>query len=177
MILEKLVQVGNPLLYQESTTIKNIKDSKTKDIIQNLIDSMRFFNMIWAAGVQIWEPKRIFITEIRKTPFRNPKDLDPLKIYINPKIIWYSKAQCILYEWCWSVANMKLFGPVKRPQKIIIEAFDENWNKFQLKADWLLSRVIQHEYDHINGIIFTQKITDIKKIMSQDEYIKNFYKQ
>lgn len=177
MIVDKLVQVGNPLLYKRSTIIKNIKSSQTKKIIENLIDSMRFFNMIWAAGVQIWENKRIFVTEIKHTLFRKSKDLDPLKIYINPCIISYSKSQCIIYEWCWSVANMQLFGPVKRPREILIEAFDENWDKFRLKASWLLSRVIQHEYDHINGKIFVEKITDIKKIMSQDEYIKKFHKQ
>lgn len=59
-----------------------------------------------------------------------------------------------------------------RAKKVIIEAFDEQWKNFILKADWLLSRVIQHEYDHLDWIEFTEKITDIKKIMSSEEYIK-----
>jgi len=57
-------------------------------------------------------------------------------------------------------------------EKIIIEAIDENGNKFKLKADGMLSRVIQHEYDHLCGIEFTEKITDMRKIMSSEEYIK-----
>jgi peptide deformylase len=124
------------------------------------------------AASQIGEKHRIFVTEVRKTSHRNPKDIDKLRVYINPKIIWSSKKEIVIYEGCGSVAYAKLFAPVKRPEKIIIEAFDENGDKFQFKTDGLLSRVIQHEYDHLDGIEFTEKITDIKKIMSSEEYIK-----
>ena len=78
----------------------------------------------------------------------------------------------MIYEGCGSVAYAKLFAPVRRPEKIIIEATDENGNKFRLKADGMLARVIQHEYDHLNGIEFTEKITDMRKIMSSEEYRK-----
>jgi peptide deformylase len=77
-----------------------------------------------------------------------------------------------MYEWCGSVAYTKLFAPVRRPSKVIIEAYDENQKKTTIKAEWLLGRVIQHEYDHLDGIVFTDKITDVTKIMSSEEYVK-----
>jgi peptide deformylase len=78
----------------------------------------------------------------------------------------------VIYEGCGSVAYAKLFAPVRRPEKITIEALDENGNIFRLSADGMLARVIQHEFDHLNGIEFTEKITDMRKIMSSEEYRK-----
>ncbi len=174
MIVDEIIQIWNPILSRKSKTvpIKDISSSGTKQIIQNLIDTMRANNLIWMASGQIWEKVRIFVTEVRQTQFRNPKDIDQLRIYINPKITWKSKSESIIYEWCGSVAYQKLFAPVKRPKKVIIEAYNENRERFKLEADGLLGRVIQHEYDHLDWIEFTEKITDIKKIMSSEEYRK-----
>lgn len=172
MIIKDIIQIGNPLLSQKSKFIKDIKSKEIKRVIENLIDSMRYHNLVGMAASQIGEKFRIFVTEIRQTKYRNPKDIDNLRIYINPKIIWHSKKEAVIYEGCGSVAYAKLFAPVKRPKKIIIESTDEKGNKFRLKADGLLGRVIQHEYDHLDGIEFTERITDIRKIMSYEEYIK-----
>jgi peptide deformylase len=177
MIIKEIIQIWNPILSQKSKPVKDFNSSETKKIIQDLTDTMRSNNLIGLASGQIWAKKRIFVTEVRKTPFRNPKDIDKLKVYINPKIIWKSKVESVIYEWCWSVAYTKLFAPVKRPKKILIEAYNKDWKKFQFKADGLLSRVIQHEYDHLNWIEFTEKITDIRKIMSSEEYIKRIVKK
>jgi peptide deformylase len=72
--------------------------------------------------------------------------------------------------------EIKLFGPVKRPKTITIKARDENGNKFQLKCDGLLARVIQHEYDHLFGIEFTEKIYDYKRLMDVYFYRKEIRK-
>jgi len=172
MIVKKIIQVGNPILNQKSKKVNNINSKETKKVIKDLSDSLRYHSLIGMAASQIGSKQRIFITEVRKTKFRNPNDLDKLRVYINPKITWTSKNEVIIYEGCGSVANANLFGPVKRPKKIIIKATDEKGNEFELKVDGILSRVIQHEYDHLDGIEFTEKITDIRKIMSSEEYIK-----
>ena len=128
--------------------------------------------MVGLASSQIGSKLKLFVTEVRKTSFRNPDILDHLRVYINPRITWFSKRQVTIYEGCGSVAYAKLFGPVKRPEKIIVKAIDEKGQTFVLKADGLLARVIQHEYDHLFGIEFTEKITDYRKIMSSKEYLK-----
>ncbi len=172
MVIKNVVQIGNPSLRKKSKFVINFKTKVTRQVIQDLTDSTRFHNLIGMAASQIGHKLRIFVTEVRKTPTRNPKDIDKLRVYINPKIVSRSKKQIIIYEGCGSVAYAKLFGPVSRPQKITIEAFDQAGNKFRLKADGLLSRVIQHEYDHLDGIEFTDKLTDVGKIMSKEEYLK-----
>lgn len=171
MIIKEIIQVGNPILSRGSKFVAKINSEETQRVIKNLVDSMRFHDLIGIAASQIGEKLRIFVTEVRKTKYRNIEK-DRLRVYINSKIIWSSKREIVIYEGCGSVAYAKLFAPVKRPEKIVIKAFDENGNKFRLKADGMLGRVIQHEYDHLDGIEFTEKITDIKLIMSSEEYKK-----
>lgn len=171
MTKKKIIQIGDPLLRKKTRFVKDFKARQIHKIIKNLIDSMHYHNLIGIASSQIGEEYRMFITEIRETTFRNSKR-DKLRIFINPKIIWFSKKKVVGYEGCGSVAYAKLFAPVKRPRKIIIESYDKRGNKLRLKATGLLSRVIQHEYDHLNGIEFTEKITDMRKVMSSGEYKK-----
>lgn len=171
MIIKKIIQIGNPILSQKSKFVANIDIEKTQRVVKNLVDSMRYHDLIGIASSQIGEKLRIFVTEVRKTKYRN-LPTDKLRVYINPKIVWSSKKQVVVYEGCGSVAYAKLFAPVKRPERIIIKAHDENGNKFSFKSGDMLARVIQHEYDHLNGVEFTEKITDMRKIMSSEEYKK-----
>ena len=171
MIVKEIIQIGNPILNRSSKFVAKISAEETQRVITNLVDSVRHHDLIGMAASQIGEKLIIFVTEVRKTKYRNLKK-DKLRVYINPEIVWSSKKQVVIYEGCGSVAYAKLFAPVRRPEKIIIEASDEKGNKFRLDADGMLSRVIQHEYDHLNGIEFTEKITDMRKIMSSEEYKK-----
>jgi len=171
MVIKEIVQIGNPALSQKSKFVTKINSRYTQKVITDLIDSMRFHGLIGIAAPQIGEKLRIFVTEVRNTKYRSLKS-DQLRVYINPKIVWSSKKQVIIYEGCGSVAYANLFAPVRRPEKITIEARNEKGDKFKFSADGMLSRVIQHEYDHLNGVEFTEKITDIRKIMSLGEYKK-----
>ncbi|MPM30493.1 Peptide deformylase 1 [bioreactor metagenome] len=172
MIVENIIQIGNPILRNKNKLIKNVKDKKVLETIENLVDTMRSFGMVGTAAPQIGVNLKIFVTEIRKTEYRKANDVDSLRIFINPKIIWKSKKEIVIYEGCASVSHSDFFGPVKRPEKIIVKALNEKGEKIKLKASGLLARVIQHEYDHLVGIEFVEKICDLKKIMAKSEYLK-----
>ena len=171
MIIKEVTQVGNPILKSKAKFVSSIGSKETQEVVTNLIDSMHYHDLVGMATSQIGEKLRIFVTELRKTKFRD-EDVDQFRVYINPKITWFSKKQVVIYEGCGSVAYGNLFGPVRRPEKIEVEAFDEKGKSFKLRAGGLLSRVIQHEYDHLEGVEFTEKITDMQKIMSRGEYLK-----
>lgn len=160
MVFKSIIQIGNPILRQKTKFVENIKSKKTKQIMNDSADSMRRHDLVGIAASQLGQKLRIFVTEVRKTPTRNPKYIDKVRVYINHEIIWISKKEVVIYEGCGSVADGQLFGPVRRPEKIILTAQDERGKKFRLKANGLLSRVIQHEDDHLEGIEFTEKITD-----------------
>lgn len=174
MIIKEIIQLGNPVIRNRSKNVSNkdIKSRKIKIIVKNLVDSMHYYDLVGISAPQINHNLRIFITEIRNTKNRDIKELDNLKIFINPEILFYSKEKISGYEGCGSVSNSNLFGLVKRPKSVIIKAQDVDGEWFQFKAQGLLSRVIQHEYDHLNGIIFIDRVTDIKSYMSGSEYRK-----
>ncbi len=178
MIIKEIIQLGNPAIRRKSRKLTNgeINSNKTKTIIKNLVDSMRHYNLIGISAPQINNNIRVLVTEIRKTKNRNTKELDNLKVFINPQIIFYSKEKVKGYEGCGSVANANLFGLVNRPKSIIVKAQDINGKWFELKASGLLGRVIQHEYDHLDGILFIDKVPDTKSYMSGSEYRKKFKK-
>lgn len=172
MAVRKVIQAGNPILREKSKIVSDIGSEKIQEIIKDLVDSMRNNHSIGMAAPQTGKGLRIFASEIRKTKYRSPSSVSGLKIYINPKIIKLSKNEAVGYEGCTSVANAQFFGPVKRPGGVIVEAFDRKGKKFSLEAKGLLARVIQHEHDHLEGILFTDKIDDWRKIISYEEYIK-----
>lgn len=132
--------------------------------------------LIGIAAPQIGANYRLFITEPRETESRPADQADEFRVFINPEIVAASEKEIIIFEGCGSVLNGQLFGPVSRPQWITIQARDETGKLFNFTADGILGRVIQHEYDHLIGIEFTEKISDYKQLMTIDHYrvqIKN----
>lgn len=173
MAVRNTIQIGHPALKAKNNKVTSFKSPLTNKLIKDLKNTIRKNELIGISAPQIKENYKIFVTEPRKTKYRTADQADEFRVYINPTIISYSKSQNIIYEGCGSVVYGKLFGPVKRPREIVIKAFDEKGDMFQLKCDGILARVIQHEYDHLFGIEFTEKIYDHKLLMSDKFYRKN----
>lgn len=177
-VIKYVTQVGNSLIRSKSKKVINPQSKEVQKVITNLIDSMHYHELVGMAAPQIGSNLNIFVSEIRATQLRKGKtvkEVDSLKVYINPKIVSYSKKQVEGYEGCGSVASAGLFAMVKRPESIIVQAQDKEGKKFKLRASNLLARVIQHEMDHLNGIIFTDKANQ-KSYMSRNEYVDKFKK-
>ncbi|MFT5832125.1 MAG: peptide deformylase [Candidatus Paceibacteria bacterium] len=173
MIIKNATQVGNPVIRKKAPRVTDFKSKETKKTVRDLIDSMREHTLVGMAAPQIGVSSRIFVTEIRETKLRkqhSKNDVDDLRVFINPKVISVSEKTVKDWEGCGSVARASLFGKVERPKEITVEAFNAKGEKFTLAAKGLLARVIQHEIDHINGIVFTDT-ADRKTFMSRDEYL------
>ncbi len=172
MIIKRTTQVGNPIIRKKSLPVRDTPGSKkTKKIVKDLIDSMRYHGLVGMAAPQIGINQRIFVSEIRKTKVRKPNETDPVRVFINPKIISFSRERVFGYEGCGSVANAGLFASVKRAKSVVVAATDEKGEKFKLRASGLLARIIQHETDHLDGKVFLDRLTDMKSIMSRGEYV------
>lgn len=170
MAIKKTTQVGEPVIRAKAKKVSDISSTKTKRVIQNLIDSMRKDDLVGMAAPQIGEGLQIFVTEVRNTKFRDPKDLDPVRVFINPRILSSSKKQVKDWEGCGSVAHAGLFAKVPRSHSVEVEAYNEKGEKFKLKASGLLARIIQHEYDHLQGVLCIDK-ADLKTLMGREEYL------
>jgi peptide deformylase len=172
-MIRKTVQIGNKVIRAACQNVaeRAIRSQKIKRLIRDMVDTMRHDNLIGIAAPQIGVSLNVFVTEVRKTRVRTSvKKDDALRVFINPKILSSSKKQTVLYEGCGSVANAALFGPVRRPAKVTVRALDASGKSFQLTADGLLAKVIQHEYDHLHGHLCIDKFISTKKIVHRDEY-------
>ena len=122
------------------------------------------------AAPQIGINLRIFVVSERTLELLHKKP--PLHtIFINPKIIKFSKKKHQMEEGCLSIRW--LYGQVERSEKVIIQAYDEQGQKFQMGVSGLLAQIFQHETDHLNGIIFVDTATDLKDIPHQKDVPKN----
>ena len=148
----------------------------TKSTIQHLIKKMAGIlmgaeNGVGLAAPQIGVSKRIFIvlkpsyiTEEKSNKENNKEKIDPIEkitVYINPVIINHSRKNMLIQEGCLSVPNM--FGNTKRFEQVTLKAFNEKGKKFQRGASGILSQIIQHEIDHLNGVLFLDIATNLKK--------------
>jgi peptide deformylase len=173
MAVRKVIMAGDPLLKAKNKLVKNPNSPEIQKLIKELIVTNKKAGLIGIAASQIGENHMVFITYPVNTKERKLGKTDKLRVYINPKITYFSKKQNIIYEGCGSVADGAIFGPVLRPEEVEVQAINENGKKFSLRANGILGRVIQHEYDHLQGIEFIQKVSDYSKIVVQAYYRKN----
>ena len=145
MTLEIITDKNNPILKKKSLKAKEINDDIRK-LAKDMIKIMEKNNGIGLSACQVGKSIRLFVL---------PKELSEKRIFINPEIIKASKKTSVVEEGCLSVPGV--FLPAKRSVSLKIKAFDENNKEFKLRAKDLLARVIQHEIDHLNGILITDK--------------------
>lgn len=167
----EIVQNGDLRLKAPNQQIDDFNNPKLKQVIQDLIDSMRFNGLVGIAAPQIGENLKIFITEPRETKTRTGDQTDELRVYINPKITSFSTQKSLIWEGCGSYKQATFFGPVIRSKEITVEASDLNGQRFSLTCDGLLARVIQHEYDHLNGIEFVDRMNSLDDLKTADYYL------
>lgn len=145
MILEIQKGKNNPILRKKSQSINKIDESVLK-LAQDMIKTMNKNNGLGLSACQIGKNIRMFVL---------PKGLTKKQIFINPEIIKISKKTNIIEEGCLSLPGLLM--PIKRAVSLKIKAFDENDKQFKLKATDLLARTIQHEMDHLNGVLIVDK--------------------
>ena len=132
---------------------------------------MRYHGLVGMAAPQIGINLRMFVTEVRKTRTRDPRQADHVRVFINPRIARFSKQKAFGYEGCGSVVGGGLFGEVKRSSQVSVIAYSLKGERFALEASDLLARIIQHETDHLDGRVFLDRMPNPKSFMSRGEYL------
>ena len=168
-----IAQIGDPILRKKTRelTIEEIQSSDIKNIILRMIKTMRKYNGAGLAANQIFEPLRICIVEILENQrYRHLKAI-PLKVLINPKIfIKKNNFSFNSYEGCLSVPNLR--GKVKRYNDISITYYNPEGKKITENISGLESIVYQHEVDHLDGFLFTDKVYDNSSLVTYANYLK-----
>jgi peptide deformylase len=154
---------GDKILRKKTKKVTEV-DLKTIELIKNMFDTMRNANGIGLAANQVGSDKSIFVVDLSQV--EDYEDTKPLAL-INPKIIKRSEKKVIIEEGCLSIPEIR--EEVERPETITIVYHDTDLNEHTLEADDLLARVMQHEYDHLQGILFTDLVSDeVKKKLKKD---------
>ena len=172
MAIKKTFQIGSKPIRSRARLVRDVRSKKIQRIIRDLVDTMRHENLVGMAAPQIGERERVFVSEIQKTAVRKNPQKDTLRIFVNPHIKNHSKHEVSGYEGCGSVGLANLFGPVRRFKTVIVSAVDGRGRPFELKASGLLARLIQHEIDHLNGIVFIDKVKNTRQLLGREEYIR-----
>ena len=164
MAIKKILTVPDSILRKKSLVVQKV-DKEIKNLMDDMLETMYKAPGIGLAAIQIGIPKRIVVIDISKD--ENKKD--PI-YFVNPKLTWQSKDKATYEEGCLSIPDQ--FAKIDRPEKCIVKFLDYNGDHKEIKAEGLLATCIQHEIDHLNGILFIDYLSKLKK----DIIIKNYQK-
>ncbi len=155
MTIRTILTEPNSILRQISKPVEKVEDLE-RELMKDMLDTMYTAKGIGLAAIQIGVPKRIIVMDISKE--ENKKK--PM-YFVNPIIIKKNDEKVTYEEGCLSVPNQ--FAEIDRPSKCEVEYLDYNGNKQRLKAEGLLATCIQHEMDHLEGILFIDYLSKLKK--------------
>lgn len=146
---------GDEILRKKSREVEEVND-KIREILEDMVETLHSYNGVGLAGPQIGILKRLVVIDLYD-------EKGPIKL-VNPRII-KQKGEQEVEEGCLSFPNQ--FAKIVRPAEVTIEALDENGKKIKIKGEGLLAQAISHELDHLDGILFVDKI-----IPGTLEYVK-----
>src|SRR6201991_659459 len=164
MTARPIITAPDPRLQAVSTDVGKV-DDEIRRLVDDMVDSMYEADGIGLAAVQIGVAKRVIVIDLdQKDGKRNPV------AYINPRILWASEETAVFEEGCLSVPE--IWDDVQRPARIRAEYLDRDGKKQTLEADGLLATCLQHEMDHLNGVLFIDHLSRLKKSMALKKLTK-----
>ena len=152
---KEIIKYPNPVLKKKCQEIKEVTE-EIRNLGQAMIESMTESQGLGIAAPQVGELKRIIAVHLVKERSSEEKSKELPQVFINPKIIKKSKKTVIDEEGCLSFPG--LFLKIKRAEEVEVEALDKEGEKVQIKAEGLPARIFQHEIDHLDGVLFIDKI-------------------
>ena len=164
MAIRKIITEPNKLLREISLPVENV-GKKEQQLMDDMLDTMYAANGIGLAAIQIGVPKNVVVIDLNKDNKKIPM------FFVNPKITSKSKSLTKYEEGCLSIPN--LFAEIERPSECEIQYLDYFGKEKTLKANGLLATCIQHELDHLKGILFIDYLSKLKK----DIILKKLSKQ
>lgn len=157
-----IVAYGDPVLKKEAADIE--KDSpELQKLIDNMIETMHHSEGVGLAAPQVGKSIRLFVVDASPFEEDEPDLADFRKVFINPIILEEEGKEWDFNEGCLSIPGIR--EDVSRKPEITIEYYDRDWKLIEEKYDGIAARIIQHEYDHVEGILFTDHLTSLKRTL------------
>ena len=165
MTIRKILTIPDKKLREKSIPVKKI-NKDIQNLMDDMIQTMYDAPGIGLAAVQIGVPKRVIVMDLSKE-----KEKKNPMYFVNPEIVWKSDTYSSYEEGCLSIPNQ--FANIERPDKCHIKFLDYDGNQKEMETDGLLSTCIQHEIDHLNGVLFIDYLSKLKKDIIIKKVSKN----
>lgn len=164
MTIMPLVLLPDPILREVSKPIERVDDA-LRQFADDMLETMYDAPGIGLAAIQVGEPVRMLVVDTAKEDQpKNPR------VFINPEIVSSGDEPSTYEEGCLSIPDY--YADVERPATVIVRSLDREGNEVTTEADGLLATVLQHEIDHLNGVLFIDHISKLKR----DMVVKKFKK-
>jgi peptide deformylase len=155
MSVRPILTAPDPRLKAISEQVSRV-DDELKKLIDDMLETMYAEDGIGLAAIQVGAPKRLLVMDLaRKEGRREPQ------AFINPRILWASDETTVVQEGCLSVPD--IWEEVERPARITAEFLDRNGTLKTVEADGLLATCLQHEMDHLDGVLFIDHLSKLKR--------------
>lgn len=168
--LLQIAQLGHPVIRKKAAPVKNAKGKQIQELIDGLIATVKDVDGVGIAAPQVYESKRLFILASHPNP-RYPKAPKmKLLAVINPRIIAHSGKKTKDWEGCLSIPGIRALVP--RWQSIQVEFTDRKSKLVKRRFSGFVARIFQHESDHLDGLVFLDRIESSRDIITEKEYQK-----
>ena len=170
----QISQLGNPVLRRRSQFVENIQDDRIQELIDNLIFTVQQAHGVGIAAPQVARGDRLFVVASRPN-LRYPQapKMEPTAM-INPRIVASSTETIKDWEGCLSIPGIR--GLVPRSRAIEIEYTSRDGQLHKQELTDFVARIFQHEHDHLDGIVFLDRVENTRELMTEDEYQQQFVK-
>ena len=172
MSILQVARIGNPVLRRaaEDLSRDQVVSAAVQKLIEDMIETMKEYDGVGLAAVQIHESKQIAVLEVEDNPRYPRKPRVPLSVLINPKITPLSEEIEEDWEGCLSIPDLR--GKVPRYTSIRVEAWDRHGKDLNFVAADFHARVIQHEWDHLHGKVFLDRMRDLSTLSFLQEFVR-----
>jgi peptide deformylase len=168
--IRQILEIGNPLLRQRSSAITNIVDPQIDDLIDDLIATAEVANGVGIAAPQVAASVRLFIVASRPSPrYPYAPKMEPTAM-IDPEIVDRSGELVSGWEGCLSVPGLR--GLVWRDREIEVKYLTKHGELVQQELTGFVARIFQHELDHLDGILFPDRVSTPTDLITEAEYLK-----
>jgi peptide deformylase len=171
----QIAQLGNPVLRQQAQIVDNIRDDRLQQLIDQLIASVLAANGVGIAAPQVSESYRLFIVASRPNPRYPHAPLMEPTAMINPRIIAHSPEVIQGWEGCLSIPGIR--GLVPRYQAVEVEYTSRDGQLHRQELTDFVARIFQHEHDHLDGIVFLDRVESMQDLMTEQEYQQRIVQQ
>src|SRR5450631_1728702 len=167
MAIRDVLRMGDPRLLEVSAPVTRFGTAELKQLIRDMQDTMHHLSGAGLAAPQIGVSQRVVIFGVDHNPRYPDAEPVPFTVLVNPKLVMLTREVEEDWEGCLSVPGMR--GIVPRYTKLKYSGFDIDGNPFERVAEGFHARVVQHECDHLDGILYPQRMTDLSRFGFNEE--------